>query len=384
LLPPPFVAAEVLEESEERTFLIQDLRNRIIQRTAGRGLQQRELLETVFREIDTDGSGEINRSEFKSLLVRMDMGYSGKKFTKLYSAIDRNGDGSLSLTELNHLLFPQDAQQREVQELGLKVQSRLDRRISALENEQLSEADSAAAAAAGGVEGGAATAVTGHAQRKRLGQISSLKSLSEATWKQMIVSIPEMPPEQAAQQVVSSMDCDTSTSTTPHKEAHQSHQDQEESPQDDPSRRSHLTRAHSLPPLPHKNPPQTLSHVAQPPPQGAPPRGRVFSSPKHVSHLPSPSAATDDSSSRRGVFSFRDPVESTLSPTSAAAVAAVSSQRPQSLPHAEPSPIPREPRLVERAKRHLRESQAHLHPRIEPDPDAGEGTKTATRRTAVI
>jgi hypothetical protein len=356
-------------------------------------LQQRELLETVFREIDTDGSGEINRSEFKSLLVRMDMGYSGKKFTKLYSAIDRNGDGSLSLAELNHLLFPQDAQQREVQELGLKVQSRLDRRISALENEQLSEADSAAAAAAGGAEGGAVTAVPGPVQKKRLGQISSLKSLSEATWKQMMVGIPEMPPEQAPQQVDSLMDCGTSTSTpqseAPHKESHQSHQDQDQdSPQEDHTpRRWHqsiLTRAHSLPPLlPHKNPPQTLSHVV-PPPQGAPPRGRVFSSPKHVSHLPSPSAADDDNSSRRGVFSFRDPVESTLSPTSAAAVAAVSSQRPQSLPHAEPSPIPREPRLVERAKRHLRESQVHLHPRIEPDPDAGEGTKTATRRTAVI
>jgi hypothetical protein len=150
----------VLEESEERAYLIQDLRNRIIQRTAGRGLQQRELLESVFKEIDTDGSGEINRAEFKSLLLQMDMGYSGKKFSKLYNAIDRNGDGSLSLAELNHLLFPQDAKQKEVEELGLKIQSRLDRRINALETEHLAESDS----------------VPLGVHKKRLHQISSLKS----------------------------------------------------------------------------------------------------------------------------------------------------------------------------------------------------------------
>jgi hypothetical protein len=140
--------------------LIQDLRSRIIQRTARQGLQQRELLESVFKEIDTDGSGEINRTEFKSLLMKMDMGYSGKKFMKLYNAIDRNGDGSLSLAELNHLLFPQDAKQKEVEELGLKIRSHLDRRIHSLEIEQLAEADS----------------VPWGVHKKRLGQISSLKN----------------------------------------------------------------------------------------------------------------------------------------------------------------------------------------------------------------
>jgi Ca2+-binding EF-hand superfamily protein len=128
-----------LEESEERTYLIQDLRSRIIQRTAGHGLQQRELLEKVFKEIDLDGSGEIDGTEFKSLLVKMDMGYSVKKFMKLYRAIDRDGDGTLSLTELNHLLFPEDAKKQEVEEQGIKIQSRLDRRITELESEQQGE-----------------------------------------------------------------------------------------------------------------------------------------------------------------------------------------------------------------------------------------------------
>ena len=140
--------------------MIQDLRSRIIQRTAGRGLQQRELLEIVFHEIDTDGSGEINRTEFESMLITMDMGYSGKKFMKLYNAIDRNGDGSLSLAELNHLLFPENAKQKDVKELGLKIQSHLDRRINAMENEHLAEADS----------------VSHDVHQKRRGQISSLKS----------------------------------------------------------------------------------------------------------------------------------------------------------------------------------------------------------------
>jgi Ca2+-binding EF-hand superfamily protein len=171
LIPP---LAEVLEESEEKTFLIQELRSRIIQQTTSRGLQQRELLETIFKEIDVDGSGEIDSAEFKSLLVKMDMGYSGKKFTRLYRAIDRDGNGSLSLAELNHLLFPDDAKKREVEEQGLKIQSRLDRRISVLESEQHAESDR----------------VSLSTHRKRLGQISSLKSLSESTWKQTIGTIP--------------------------------------------------------------------------------------------------------------------------------------------------------------------------------------------------
>lgn len=156
--------AEVLEESEERTHLIQDLRKRLIQRTIGQGLQQRELLESVFKEIDTDGSGEINRSEFRSLLAKMDLGYSGKKFTKLYNAIDRNGDGSLSLKELNHLMFPEEAKLQEVEELGLKVKSRLSRRINALESE--SKADDGS--------------ISLKHYNKKMDRISSLKTLSQS------------------------------------------------------------------------------------------------------------------------------------------------------------------------------------------------------------
>ena len=353
-----FCLAEVLEESEEKAYLIQDLRSRIIQRTAGRGLQQRELLESVFNEIDTDGSGEINRTEFKSLLVQMDIGYSGNKFSKLYGAIDRNADGSLSLAELYHLLFPDDAKQKEVEELGLKVQSRLDRRISELEHEQLLETER----------------VSPHAGRKRLGQITSLKTLSEATWKAMDIPVPQSS-ETTQQQFISTVDSTGRKALPPPNET-----DNDSPPVPvlatkidighslSAETQSIVTRTRSLPPLPRMNRPHQVSTV----PPSPLPHGRVFSSPKHAPQMMSSSSAD---SAEKVVFHFREPLELLTS-------AAVASQHPL---HAESAPLTREPRLMERGKRHIRHSHVHLHPRIEPDPDVSEeASQTPTRKNVVI
>lgn len=130
------VIGEVLEETEERSQLIEELRNKITRRTKGSNLNQQELLEAVFREIDTDGSGEINRNEFQKMLIKLEMCYSDKKFRNLYNAIDRNNDGSLSIGELNHILFPKVAQEQEEQEMVEKVQSHLDHELNHLERKQ--------------------------------------------------------------------------------------------------------------------------------------------------------------------------------------------------------------------------------------------------------
>jgi hypothetical protein len=350
-------SAEILEESEERTYLIQDLRNRIIQRTEGRGLQQRELLETVFREIDTDGSGEINRTEFKSLLAQMDLGYSGKKFLKLYNIIDRNGDGSLSLAELNHLLFPQDAKQKEVEELGLKVQSCLDRRINALENEHLGESDT----------------VSLGVHRKRLGQISSLKSLSEATWKQTM-------PTSGSKILVDFVSEKSQQENTPTANDKRTpfplNEDDLES-----SQRKHISQNmpfQSLPPLSHKDSlslstNKKVNQSEEKPTQDSSQLHPVFSSPKHVSHRKLFPLTNSNSG---GVSNFDSVESSSPTPQSENLIATesfVSLQKTQ---------------LTDSSKRLHREAQTHPHPRIKPKPivehDSSVKSHTFTGRTAVI
>jgi Ca2+-binding EF-hand superfamily protein len=133
------VIGEVLEETHERDALIEELRNKITRRTRGSQMTQREILEVSFREIDTDGSGEINKKEFQALLVQMDMCYSGKRFKSLYNSIDRNNDGSLSIEELNHILFPKTAKEIEAQVITEKVRSQLEHQLTSLEEEASTE-----------------------------------------------------------------------------------------------------------------------------------------------------------------------------------------------------------------------------------------------------
>jgi hypothetical protein len=65
------VIGEVLEETKERVELIKELRDKITCRTRGSNFTQQELLEAVFQEIDSDGSGEINKKEFQEMLVKL-------------------------------------------------------------------------------------------------------------------------------------------------------------------------------------------------------------------------------------------------------------------------------------------------------------------------
>jgi hypothetical protein len=369
--------AEVLEESEERTYLIQDLRSRIIQRTAGRGLQQRELLETVFKEIDLDGSGEIDGAEFKSLLVKMDMGYSGKKFSRLYRAIDRDGDGSLSLAELNHLLFPDDAKKREVEEQGLKIQSRLDRRITALESEQQAESS--------GVSLGA--------HRKRLGQISSLKSLSESTWKQTVGTIPTPIGTDLAQPpgdpIIREEDdgrsstnlSETERSKSPPPPLPMKPLGTNHSPSESKAMEAaqiggplvDLVRTQSLPPIVHRG-----SHLSASTSHGSNSRARNLAV---NSELPIRANSFDESPSNQRFSSPKYVVSQSLLSTDSAQKKKFPQEEefpfhdPNDFGGVSPAPPVRPPHdpIVERVKRHLRDTQGiHLNRKIGPSPEGDE------------
>lgn len=194
------VIGEVLEETQERDALIQELREKITRRTRGSNMTQEEILGIAFREIDTDGSGEINKKEFQALLIQMDMCYSGKRFRSLYNAIDRNNDGSLSIEELNHILFPQAAKEMEAQMITQKVRSQLEHQLTTLEEEASTELSRS-----GNVS------VKQHT--KRLKKITSLKTLKSITSQS---TIPLQATLESAEQLESMDDDQNPDQSIPH------------------------------------------------------------------------------------------------------------------------------------------------------------------------
>eukprot|EP01038_Epipyxis_sp_PR26KG_P013028 gene13028-17460_t len=107
------VIHSVLVEMEESKVLVRELRakmlntiNMTIAASPELNLTQKEIVYQLFSEIDQDGSGRIDKAEFRTLLRKLKLTYSDRKFKLLYQAVDINGDGNIGRSELNDLLFP--------------------------------------------------------------------------------------------------------------------------------------------------------------------------------------------------------------------------------------------------------------------------------------
>jgi hypothetical protein len=87
-----------------------------------------QILCLIFFEIDDDRSGSIDKYEFRNLLRRLNLHYrlvvpqsfffnrfvicccsccSDSSFKKLFRAVDNNGDGSIELSDLGLIVFPE-------------------------------------------------------------------------------------------------------------------------------------------------------------------------------------------------------------------------------------------------------------------------------------
>eukprot|EP01034_Spumella_vulgaris_P022808 gene22808-28973_t len=116
------VIYEVIEERAEMNRIVEEFREKVIgklneaARAEGFGMMtQRKLIHQVFMEIDADGSGKIDRLEFRTLLRKMKLTYSDHRFKLLFRAIDGGGggDGNITEQELNDFLFPPSAEDLE-------------------------------------------------------------------------------------------------------------------------------------------------------------------------------------------------------------------------------------------------------------------------------
>eukprot|EP00981_Chlorochromonas_danica_P002596 scaffold504_cov189-Ochromonas_danica.AAC.31 len=103
------VVHDVLEEREDTKLILRDLRNKMIRRIEvleSLNHDKQEIILALFNEIDQDGSGNIDKLEFRFLLRALKLTFSNDRFNRLFRAVDTSGDGMLSIEELFDLLFP--------------------------------------------------------------------------------------------------------------------------------------------------------------------------------------------------------------------------------------------------------------------------------------
>lgn len=100
------VIGSVLEEMEDKTRLIQELRLKILSRIVGESDDKKRIVARLFKEIDIDKNGLISPMEMRQMLRALSLHYSDAKFLRLYRAIDEDLNGSISEFELTLLIFP--------------------------------------------------------------------------------------------------------------------------------------------------------------------------------------------------------------------------------------------------------------------------------------
>merc|ERR1712048_1139489 len=71
----------------------------------------KEMLEkvtSVFRRFDTDGNGTIEKSEFKSVMQKLDPAFTDENVEKMFAAADVDSDNALNFEEMLHWIFSAD------------------------------------------------------------------------------------------------------------------------------------------------------------------------------------------------------------------------------------------------------------------------------------
>jgi hypothetical protein len=134
------IIGEVIEQSEDRHVLTDELRSKFKQRTLHSTLTPGALLDVLFDEIDDDNSGEISKAEFLELITKLGLCYSISKFRRLYDAVDHDKDGSLSKFEINRCFFPEYAEQQANKHRAETINAHIKRSIRQLEEGERVEA----------------------------------------------------------------------------------------------------------------------------------------------------------------------------------------------------------------------------------------------------
>mmetsp|Transcript_2971 Transcript_2971/g.4586 ORF Transcript_2971/g.4586 Transcript_2971/m.4586 type:complete len:780 (+) Transcript_2971:187-2526(+) len=109
------VMYDVLVATEDMELLTNELRGKILDKikswAGGKEdpdeEQQKLFVHKLFIEVDQDGSGAIDKGEFRQMLRKLNLTYSDHRFNLLFRAVDSiGGDGVLEEEELTTFMFP--------------------------------------------------------------------------------------------------------------------------------------------------------------------------------------------------------------------------------------------------------------------------------------
>lgn len=76
-----------------------------------------KVFEWLFQEIDQDGSGVIDKTEFRYLLRALKLTYSDDRFGRLFAAVDVSGDGEIGLDEFKSMMTFSEQEIADIQRM---------------------------------------------------------------------------------------------------------------------------------------------------------------------------------------------------------------------------------------------------------------------------
>jgi hypothetical protein len=113
-----------------------------------------DLVHDLFNDTDADGSGTVSRSEFISLMLAFNLGFTRAQIKELFRALDQDRSGQISFKEFQEFLFPEttgndDAPEGEEEldvmspkiESGKKINHELAQCVEHLENAMRTQVD---------------------------------------------------------------------------------------------------------------------------------------------------------------------------------------------------------------------------------------------------
>eukprot|EP01034_Spumella_vulgaris_P022807 gene22807-28972_t len=127
------VVQEVLVETEDTNVLLDELRRKMLERIESIttvDMDKMQIIHGLFAEIDQDGSGSIDKIEFRVLLRALKLTYSDQRFKRLYRAVDSDGDNKIRRAELDQFLNPEGYKLQEEERRRDKVQARKEKQLA--------------------------------------------------------------------------------------------------------------------------------------------------------------------------------------------------------------------------------------------------------------
>jgi hypothetical protein len=119
------VIYQVLCDTEDTQNLLHDFRKKLharVEKIQSHNFDKDEVLQILFEEIDQDGSGVIDMTEFRVLLRHLKLKYSDDRFKRLFHSIA--GDGEINFEELKELVDHVGDDESEKNSLNVPAQQR--------------------------------------------------------------------------------------------------------------------------------------------------------------------------------------------------------------------------------------------------------------------